>query len=161
MRIERQILTCVFLLFVVWVPCTAQTPPHATKKALRPYTNDLPRIDKVELLKLRVAEYGSGGILATKTLTGQEAQKVASLWRRQTYRNILIDCHNPAFGLRFYSGEKLLVHANICWDCDNISFETPEFISTLYFEGRRKVGQQLLGVFRVAFFEPTNYRDRH
>jgi hypothetical protein len=122
----------------------------------------LPTIDKVSLFKLKATgDVWNREIDSSKTLTGKEAQDVAALWRRQIYRQYQVACHLPAYGIRFYSGEKLLVQASVCWECNNIGFQTPDMNGTQYFEGDGKLGQQLLNVFRKAFFEPTNYRDRH
>ena len=32
-------------------------------------------------------------------------------------------CHEPAYGLRFFSGEELVLETTFCWKCSN--FEVP------------------------------------
>lgn len=160
-RIARTLCLCLLTL----VSIASASPQHgryAGRPDLRRYTRDLPEIDKVELLKLKVnGDLWDGAIESLKTLTGKEAQDVASLWRRQVYRQYQVACHLPAYGVKFYSGDKLLVQASVCWQCNNIGFQTPDMNGTQYFEGDGRLGQQLLSVFRKAFFEPTNYRNRH
>lgn len=116
------------------------------------YTRNLPRIDKVEVLKLKLdGDLWRGEIESSKTLTGIEAQKIASIWRRQTYLSNGAICHNPAYGIKFYSGQELLADATVCWDCNNIRFWTPRLTGTQYFDGEGKRGQQLLQIFRRSF----------
>lgn len=88
---------------------------------------------------------------ATKIVEGDEAQRIASLWRTQQYRPYTASCHLPAYAIKFYSEGKVLVYASLCWECDNIDFISPELKRTQGFDGRGKKGQQLLEVFTKAF----------
>lgn len=152
----------LLLVFLCASLCLAQSGGYFGLKELRRYTRDLPRIDKVELLKLESkGDIWNGKIEATKTLTGKEAEDLAALWRRQVYRSRQVACHLPAYGIRFYAGDKQILQATLCWECNNIAFQTPKVEGTQYFDGHEKLGQQLLAVFRGNFYEPTNYRDRH
>jgi hypothetical protein len=76
-----------FLLALFIVPgVVGQTPRFRGPKEFLPYTRNLPRIDKIELLELELKDdRWAGEVAASKVLKGAEAQKVASLWRRQTY----------------------------------------------------------------------------
>lgn len=122
------------------------------RKDCLPYTRRLPHIDKVELLKLKLIEdRWNGDILATKFLTGTEAQKVASLWRRQTYTLNISACHNPAYAIKFYSRGKLLAYASICWSCNDIFMIMPALTGTQSFEGGDKKGEQLSEIFTSPF----------
>src|SRR5205807_586804 len=100
----------VFLLVWCVVPAiVGRTPRFRGRKEFLLYTRNLPRIDKVELFKLEQNDYRwDGEIAASKTLKGAEAQKVASLWRRQTYTSNLSACHEPAYAIKFYYREKLI-----------------------------------------------------
>jgi len=145
------------LLGLSWVSSSApyaQSPRFPGNKEARPYTRDLQPIDKVELLKLKKAgDLWNGEIASTETVDGIEAQKIATLWRTQTYRPFSSICHFPAYALKFYANDRLIVYATLCWDCDNIGFETPHLNATQGFGGKDKKGQALLNVFRAAFPE--------
>jgi hypothetical protein len=63
-----------------------RAPRFRGRKQFLPYTRNLPTIDKIELLKLKLKDdRWDGEIAAGRVLKGAEAQKLASLWRRQTY----------------------------------------------------------------------------
>lgn len=143
------------LLLVCTVPAAyGQARRFMGHKEYLPYTRNLPRIDKVELLKLKLIEdRWDGNILATKVLKGAAARKVASLWRRQTYTSALAACHNPAYAIRFYAQGKLLVYASVCWSCNNIFLITPKLTRTQSFLGGDRRGEQLSEIFDSAFIE--------
>jgi hypothetical protein len=126
------------------------------RKEYLPYTRNLPRVDRVEFLKLKLAgekEQWDGGILATKVLNGAEAQRIASLWRRQTYTSSMGACHNPAYAIKFYFRGKLLAYATICWSCNNIFMITPKLTMTQSFRGYDRKGERLSELFDSAFRE--------
>ena len=147
--------TMTLLLILCIVPATfGQSRRFMGRKEFLPYTRKLPHIDKVELLKLKLIEdQWNGDILATKVLQGAEAQRVASLWRRQTYTSSQSACHNPAYAIKFYSQGKLLVYASICWSCNNIFMMTPKLTGTQNFLGEDRMGEQLYEIFYFAFTE--------
>lgn len=137
-----------------------QSQRYLGHKEFLPYTRHLPAIDKVELLKLKLINQEANGVIdeqwngeieATKVMTGVEAQKVASLWRAQTYNQSLSACHEPAYAVKFYAKGKLIVYASVCWACNNISFITPKSTRTQNFLGEDKWGDQLYNTFRLAF----------
>lgn len=107
----------------------------------------------MELLKLPPGDVWNGEIEASKTVEGAEAQKIASLWRRQTFLPYSAICHMPGYAVKFYVRDKLIVYASLCWECNNIGFHTPKLKGTQGFGGRDKNGQQLLAIFRAAFSE--------
>ena len=101
------VLTFLLVLFIV-PGVMGQTPRFRGLKEFRPYTRNLPRIDKIELLKLELKDdRWNGDVAASKVLKGVEAQKLASLWRRQTYTSSLSACHEPGYAIKFYYREKL------------------------------------------------------
>ena len=132
-----------------------RTAGFAGSKEFLPYTRDLPVVDKIELFKLELEDgrwYGK--IAATKVLQGDEAKRVASLWRRQTYTSSLSACHEPAYAIKFYQREKLVAYASVCWSCNSIFFITPNLHRTQSFAGGDKRGEQLSEIFRLAFTAP-------
>lgn len=158
-RMGRRLINIgCFLFCSVLILCTASTSFAQSRrfvgnKVAKPYTRDLMPIDKVELLKLKGGEVWNGEIEASKTVEGHEAQKIASLWRTQTFLPHSAICHMPGYALKFYVEDKLIVYATLCWECDNIGFQTPKLTRTQGFGGNDKYGQQLLGIFRAAFPE--------
>jgi hypothetical protein len=143
----------IFLLMLCIVPgVMGRTQRFRGPKEFLPYTRNLPRIDKIELLKLELKnDRWDGQVTASKILKGAEAQKVASLWRRQTYTSNLSACHEPAYAIKFYHREKLIAYASVCWSCNSIFFIEPNLRRTQSFAGGDKRGEQLSEIFRVAF----------
>jgi hypothetical protein len=143
------------LLLLCFVPAGEGKPRRFMgHKEFLPYTRNLPAIDKVELLKLTLKDdHRNGEIDATKVLRGTEAQKVASLWRSQTYTPNISACDEPAHAIKFYSHGKLLAYASVCFACENIFFITPKATRGQTFAAGDKKGEQLSEVFRLAFTE--------
>jgi len=141
------------LLVLCVVPAVAGQGRFRGRPEFLLYTRNLPAVDRIELLQLkpREGQLGGGGIVATKILTGAEAKKVASLWRKQTYTSSDSACHEPAYAIKFYSAGKLLAYASICWSCNNIYFITPHLERQQTFAGGNKRGEELSEVFRLAF----------
>jgi len=143
----------VFLLLLCVVPAAVgQAPRFRGPKEFLPYTRNLPRIDKIELLKLELKDdRWDGEIVSVKVLNRAEAQKVALLWRSQTNTSNLSACHEPAYAIKFYYHEKLIGYASVCWSCNSIFFITPNLHRTQSFTGGDKRGEQLSEIFRLAF----------
>ena len=147
------VLTLLLVLCIV--PCVmGRTPRFQGRKEFLPYTRNLPVIDKIELLKLNLRDdRWDGEIAASKVLKGAVAQRVASLWRRQTYTSNLSACHEPAYAIKFYSRERLIAYASVCWSCNSIFFITPNLHRTQSFAGGNKRGEALSEIFRLAFLD--------
>jgi hypothetical protein len=149
--------TLTFLLVFWIVPgvvgrTVGQTPRFQGPKEFLPYTRKLPHIDKIELLQLELKDdRWDGKVAAGKVLKGSEAEKVASLWRRQTYTSSLSACHEPAYAIKFYYRERLIAYASVCWSCNSIYFITPNLHRTQSFAGYNERGEQLSEIFRLAF----------
>ena len=121
-----------------------------------PYTKHLPPVDKVELMK--IGETAEGGdirsIAATKAVMGKQAQAIASLWRSQVFDyRYSAACHNPAYAIKFYSRNNVVVYASICWECHNIAILEPSVDLNAHqgFNSHGKAGQNLLRMFTRAF----------
>jgi hypothetical protein len=145
------VLTLLLVLCIV-PAAVGRTPRFPGRKQFLPYTRNLPAIDRIELLKLKLKDdRWDGAIEASRVLKRAEAQKVASLWRRQTYTSSLSACHEPAYAIKFYSRKKLIAYASICWGCNSIFFITPNLQRTQSFAGGNKRGEKLSEIFRLAF----------
>ena len=148
--ILSSVLTLLLVLCIV-PGVLGHAPRFRGQKEFLPYTANLPRIDKIELFKLELKDdHWDGEIVASKVLKGAEAQKVASLWRRQTYTSSVAACHEPAYAIKFYFRERLIAYASVCWSCNSIFFITPNLHRTQSFAGGNKRGEQLSEVFRLA-----------
>ena len=154
LKVSVNLGVCLACLLSLSHNATGQTHRFRGDKKAKPYTYSLPPIDRVELLKVKT--YGISGridIESSKAVEGDEARRIATLWRAQRYESGSSICHFPAYGLKFYSRGKLLVHANVCWECNNFSFVIPNLKGTRGFDGKAKTGQALLKRFREAFPE--------
>jgi hypothetical protein len=148
MKLVLGILLC---LSFVTVAGNAQDKPDT--KAVSDYTRQLPAVDKVEIQKVSGIERIEK-VEATKVLTGKEALAVATLWREQTYGGTGAACHEPAYAIKFYSKDKLIVYASVCYGCQNIDFLEPKLRDLVGFNARGKKGQQLLQVFKKPSLSP-------
>jgi len=109
------VLCCLLLLTTVSIVSNGQSPRFTGNKEAKPYTYSLPDIDKIELLKLKkIGDIWDGSIEATKTVEGDEARRIAALWRTQKYLPYSASCHLPAYAIKFYSEGKVLAYATLC-----------------------------------------------
>ncbi len=93
-----------------------------------PYTKRLPSVDRVELI--RIGSTGeSGSILSiaeTKSLAGRQARLIAAVWRSQMWNlQFSAMCHEPPYAIKFYSRNRVVLYASICWACHNIVILEP------------------------------------
>ena len=102
---------------------------------LQSVTN-LPTVDKIEILAIEwiqtnrkeidctqsdiVCSKFPGKILASKTLSGEDANKISKLWRSLENGNGA-GCFAPAYVLRFYQKDKLLLTTDVCFHCCNVT----------------------------------------
>jgi hypothetical protein len=153
-KLVVQLAVALLMLMFVAPAAHGRSRRFAGHREYLRYTRNLPNIDRIELLKLRLIEdKWNGDIVASRVWQGGEAQKLASLWRRQTYTSSLAACHNPAYAIKFYSHGKLLGYASVCWSCNSIFMIAPAMARTQSFRGGDKKGEQLSEIFRLAFTE--------
>lgn len=88
--------------------------------------SSLPDIDAVEIVNLRgLRPNGVDHFMALAIdsryvrLVGRDAGRIARLWQKLPSGKQM-RCHLPPFALRFYSGDRLICQASICWRCNNI-----------------------------------------
>jgi hypothetical protein len=109
------------LVLAVWLGvlalCAGPAPPHQreeSEKDLYPsVVKHLPAIDTVEISRIPLV--ADDPVI----LTGQEAQTIAQAWRRLR-RGAGMQCFGPGYTIRFKSAGKVLVEAQVCFDCENI-----------------------------------------
>ena len=112
------------LYYLVWVA------PYSNQRLL---TVNLPPIDRVQIEA--VDSQGSEEvkvILASRDLAGTDAQSFANLWRSQWYgysKEDQVFCHNPAYRVRFFDKNTLLLEATVCFKCMNIYFLKSDLVN--------------------------------
>ena len=143
-KILRYSTSVVVLTLIAW---TGTIQVGAENVPLR-YTRRLPPIDKVEIQKLKQVEGRIDSIEAAKMLDGKSATSFAALWRAQRFRSRSADCHYPAYGVKFYAKDKLVLSASLCWECDNIVFMEPSLGVKQGFEGESQKGKELLELMK-------------
>lgn len=117
----------------------------------RSYTKQLRAISKVELFK-RAAGFENTPVVASRLIEGQAARRIASVWRSQSWDYMHGgSCHYPAYDIKFFSGNKLVLHAGVCWECGNISFLAPNIGRLQGFISTNRPAKLLLRLFNESF----------
>lgn len=77
-------------------------------------------LDGTETEKFPIRPYDmNAAVIKSIQLDGQAAEDLARLWRTRGFGGGYMFCHFPAYGLRFFAGDKLLVETSLCWMCQN------------------------------------------
>ena len=113
----------------------------------------LPDVDEVAIMSLgdEVAmpndenHFERYGVLGHVVLHGDDATKVANLWRSlRRGRGYSAMCHDPVYALRFRQRGKVLFETTICWKCHNYTIPIGWFGRTEYgFDSNREDAQTL------------------
>jgi hypothetical protein len=112
----------------------------------------LKKVDKVELLSIYSRMGNVERVDATKTLEGQEAEKIAAVWRRQKIQDYSpSSCHQPPYALKFYEKDKVVLFVTVCWACRNVTFVVPQTKHWIRFDAESKEAQELREVFEKTF----------
>ena len=152
MRFTGGLALSLMLLLPLTTSVSGQVSRTRFHQQVNPYTRNLPKIERVELLKLKKrGDLWNGEIESRKIVTGIEAQTIATLWRRQSYSPDSAACHFPGYAIKFYAEDQPIVYASLCWECDNIGFIEPALGLRAEFEGKGKMGMKLLRIFQEAF----------
>lgn len=97
------------------------------------YGRGLKPIDRVEISAIGEGDsespvpkgprlpYGRYGIYATKVVEGEEAERLARMWRGLRFGGLGAACHEPPYGLRFFSRGDLVFETTVCWVCWNVT----------------------------------------
>jgi hypothetical protein len=120
----------------------------------RPNTSLLPPVSKVELLEVgRLTVDGEmASIKSSKLIEGLPARRIASIWRSQSWdHKYRADCHVPAYAIKFYAGDKLILYTSICWKCSDVEFLGPGPLGAQGFNAKNRKGRALLRIFKEAF----------
>jgi hypothetical protein len=117
---------------LLWRPVLRAYFDHRVRMA----TTGLPSCDRVEVFRLDgetdaheatgfpVRPYGRfSGILDRRIFNGEDAEKLAALWRSQTFGwGYQAMCHEPAYGFRFHRGSTVRLETSVCFHCSNFYF---------------------------------------
>ncbi|HEX4144407.1 MAG TPA: tetratricopeptide repeat protein [Pirellulales bacterium] len=100
------------------------------QKIVNAQTTKLPRVDSAVVCVLGEDDESPNSfpiwpdkrnleILSQAELRGARAEDLAKLWRSREFGKDFVMCHDPIYGLRFYSQGKLLLETSLCWNCFN------------------------------------------
>ncbi len=137
-----------FLLVYFLIGAQGITSGQRISKEARPFTTQLPVVDKIEIQRV------SGGeriekVENTKIISGADARIFASMWRTQQYNDkYSASCHEPAYAIKFYAKEKLITYVSICWNCRNMYSLLDENKFGVGFNARSAKGKALLQFFQ-------------
>lgn len=121
------------------------------------FTVGLGAVDKVELVYLtfvpedqpdKGAEEvdlvgGRRRVSSRNVLTGNVAEEFAALWRK-LLRGSGAGCFAPAYGVRFWAGDKVLLDTYVCYHCRNLLIPVDDRVEIRAFNAVGKSGQELL-----------------
>jgi hypothetical protein len=112
------------------------------------YTDRLPAIDSVYLSRLlKTCGDCPFQVRSYDTITGQEAEKFAQLWRKVYFYNAPSECSENLddyiYELKFYRQGKLMVQVRFGKRCENLEFVEPKI--------EKKVGFSRQGYRGVTF----------
>jgi hypothetical protein len=145
----------IFSFALIWFLSFGCLGQSSVEKEAAPFTKKLSSIGKIELIKLKVKGdlWDGSSIEGIQIVEGKKAEEIASLWRTQDYEYDASACHFPAYAIKFYAKDKVILYATLCWQCNNICFRTPKMKRCQGFEGKSGKGARLLKVFTDAFSE--------
>jgi hypothetical protein len=76
-----------------------------------------------------------------------DAEQFLKLWRRLK-RGSGAACFVPAYNVKFYSSESLVLDSEICFGCDNLTLPNGALHKQWGFDGRGPEGQALLSALK-------------
>lgn len=151
-RFSKPALAAFALIFLI-VPAIAagwRVPAN-----LRPVTVNLPKVDRVTLYKVKPKSERdprpSREYEAEKTLTGEDAEKVAALWRGLEFGPNPSKCHIPRHEIRFFQGNRVVATAAVCFECENLTFPAIKDSETLGFDPKSSKATAFRKLFDEAF----------
>jgi hypothetical protein len=130
----------LFLMRAFWLDQLRAWTRGSVDVAAEKYVQNLPECDRVEIYRLALQSEAKErkppkqfelwniaySVIAEQSLTGREAEELCARWRRvPCYWSWAGLCHEPAYGLRFYTAEKLQFETSFCWKCNNFIVPTP------------------------------------
>jgi len=139
-------------------------------------TVGLPEVDKVELLYITPRRkghapetqpntveregpsFGQVEITGKNTLSGEAAEDFAAQWRK-LLRGPGAGCFAPAYGIRFWAKDQILLETNVCYHCRNLLLPGNGSAEIYGFNAEGKSGKELLK--RLKELLPESESDRN
>lgn len=134
----------------------------------------LPKVDKAELyfyhgkrldnlprgseIPALILQFGMPvDVISSKILSDKDAEAFASIWRK-VLRGNGAGCIVPAYRIRFYTKDKLILEADVCFHCHNLALKRDtEGNSQIWgFNADSKSGQALLAKLKELLPEKTD-----
>ncbi len=115
-------------------------------------TRQLPDVTRVELRLIRNGK-DQVRVLASKILLNDEAKQFTKVWRGLK-RGVGAGCFVPAYQLKFYSNDQLLLETDVCFHCHNLTLPNGGLFEHWGFDADGKSGQALLKSLKALL--PTN-----
>ena len=173
-KIVARLLSVLGLIFLICIFAAAVDTTFswrvllfgASEARLFKIMENLDNCERIELYRLGEGtnDIGNGtfpipayksycSIQEVKILDQEQAAQIIDLWENQTFDiRLSALCHKPAFGYRFYRNSKLLFETSVCWECNNFTFTTLNYIHGFWgFDARSNAGQSLLSVSEIIF----------
>jgi hypothetical protein len=118
-------------------------------------------VDKVELLSIDYEKDYIKRVIETKSILGKEAATVFRVWKQQKLLGESPSaCHQPAYAMKLFSKDKLVMFVTICWACRNIAYVVPRGKHWIRFQADSKSGQRMKRLFTEAFPRINNVISR-
>jgi hypothetical protein len=146
-----RVITCAVVMFVCFLsPATHAQSNRKRTNPFRKFVKALPAVDKVEVMvvtplatdEVESVDCSRPGfvcapdsfpyeISATKTLVGEDADRISARWRKleRDYLHNDDKCLVPDHMLRFFQGDKLLLESQVCTFCRKITLPTLGVVS--------------------------------
>jgi hypothetical protein len=161
MKKKTRLLRSVILLtLMIAAAAFVQAQADKRKPAARVsfHTPLLRSIDKVELMSIYSRMGDIERVDATRLVQGQDAQNLLRVWRKQRFLGYSpAICHQPPYAIKFYSKDKLVLFATVCWACSNVTFVVPKMKHWVEFEHDSQAAKMLREIFQKAFPSETKF----
>jgi hypothetical protein len=127
--------------------------PPGKDSLLYKYTRQLPTVDTVEVNEVRLGPTEGQGYetktLKTVTLHGVDAERFAKVWRVLN-NGEGAGCFSPAYMVKFFADQKLLLGSTICFHCRNLTLPTGNSSEIYSFDAVGPTGKNLLAAIQAA-----------
>jgi len=149
-------LTSVVFAISLSLSCEIDTKLGIPSKdsLLYRYTRLLGELDWVEINEVRFSRSADAEGLETKViksvkLNGSEAERFTAVWRN-LHTGVGAGCFSPAYLVKLYFKEKLLLGSTICFHCHNLTLPIGESSEIHPFDADGPTGRQLLKAIQNA-----------
>jgi len=161
MKTKTRLLRSVVLLTLMIAPAAfvqAQTHKGKPRAQVSFHTPVLRNIDKVELMSVYSRMGDIERVDATRLVQGRDAQAILRVWRKQRFLGYSpAMCHQPPYAIKFYSKDKVVLFATVCWACRNVTFIVPKMKHWVEFQFDSKAAKMLREIFQKAFPSETKF----